>query len=105
MPGPPPQYFDLLTAQTVATDGTWVDVRDYDVMSVEVSSIAGGDSIQVIGSLKKSQPTATEGSQMGSDLTVADIVQVNGPLSWLRAKKVGAASAVDVRVMGYHRAE
>ncbi len=93
----------LLTNQTNATDGTWINFRNVKTFSIHVLTLSATDVVQIRVSCEASIPSnATHAVQLGSDITADRIISsANNRFRWLKVRKsVGGGSATNAHLFG-----
>ena len=93
----------MMTAQTLATDGEWVDFAHLSTWSIDIENLSGSDLIQVRVSNRLTQPDNTfNGRQLGRNITKnAFISSSDHRFRWVKVRKVtGGGSATDAFLFG-----
>jgi hypothetical protein len=78
--------------------GTWMDASEFSWGSVEII-ISDTATVQLMGLDIAAKPTdATDGRQIGSDITATQLYSLEHPPRWIKAKvSAWSAGTVDVR--------
>ena len=78
--------YTLLDGVAATSNGTWVDVGAWNRITVDIKGI-GSATVQVMGSCEPTKPSdATDGRQIGSDITADSLVEITMKLKWLKVK-------------------
>ncbi len=88
----------MLTAQTVATDGEWVDFAHVNTFSIDVENLSGADVVQIRVSNRIDKPgNSFHGRQLGRDITENRVVSSSTHrFRWVKVRKeTGGGSATD----------
>ena len=98
----------LLTSQSAATAGRWVDTFGMHPFSVTVSgSFVGTVKILVSNAPTKPSDSETNHPQLGSDITAPEAVSADLPFRWVKAQvsayTSGSVSAAFLGVTEAHR--
>lgn len=80
--------------QTTTGNGTWLDVRHYKKMSVQIRGITSGTVVTNISN-RASKPANSVHDAQASSITADAMVSVEYPVRWLKVRVTGA-SDVDV---------
>jgi hypothetical protein len=74
----------LLDAAAGTTDGVWIDVRGFTRLSVHIDMGVG--TVQIRGSNAPAKPAnGVHEIQIDADITTDKLLDVNVPLSWIKA--------------------
>ena len=93
----------MMTAQTAATDGEWVDFGHISIWSIHVKDISGGDVAQIRVSNTLIKPDVTDnGVQLGRDIKAErSVSSAEHRFRWVKVKKtIGGASATNAFLFG-----
>lgn len=75
----------MLDAETAVADGHWVDVSDYDELSLDVTMGVG--TLQVRGANQPVVPADTAvGRAIGADITASGMVQIAIRPRWIKVQ-------------------
>ncbi len=88
----------LMTTQTDATDGVWVNFRNIKTFSIHVKGFSGTDAVQIRVSCEATKPVnGNHGVQLGSTMLADKIISsASNRFRWLKIRKsVGGGSATD----------
>ncbi|MGH6693384.1 MAG: hypothetical protein ACREF4_22170, partial [Gammaproteobacteria bacterium] len=76
----------MVDGATTTTTGSWVDWRGYTQGTLDIA-IAGTATVQVFGSNATQIPAdATDGNQIGGNITTGRFTTVTGPYRWMKVK-------------------
>ena len=93
----------VMTNQTDATDGVWINFRNVKTFSIHILTFSGSDAVQVRVSCEPTIPNNnTHGVQLGSTITADRIVSsASNRFRWLKLRKtVGGGSATNAHLFG-----
>ncbi len=88
----------LLTAQTAADNGVWINARNLKIFSIHITGLSAGDTCQVRVSSAATIPSnSAHAVQLGSDITAERIVSSStNRFRWIKVRKsVGGGSSTD----------
>jgi hypothetical protein len=90
----------LLDAESSTSDGAWVDAMDFFTGSVDVIISATG-TVKLMGSDAPTKPAdATDGRQIGSDITTSSQYTMDAPAHWIKAKVTANTGQIDAYFTG-----
>ena len=93
----------LMTAQTTAANGSWVNFRNIKTFSIHIEGLSATDVVQIRVSCQASIPSnATHAVQLGSDITAERIISsANNRFRWLKVRKsAGGGSSTTATLFG-----
>ena len=93
----------MMTGQTVATDGEWVDFAHLSTWSIDIENLSGSDLVQVRVSNRLTKPdNSYHGRQLGRNITKnAFISSADHRFRWGKVRKVtGGGSTSDAFLFG-----
>lgn len=90
------EHIKLIDAVTATTSGQWVDVGEYVAADIEVN-LATSATVQVFGSSAAAKPAnATDGTQIGSNITTDSFTALAALPRWLKIKVTAVSGALSV---------
>lgn len=92
----------LLTDQTNASDGQWVDVSHLFPLSIEISSLSSPDVCQVRISCALTQPLdSAHGKQLGANIKKGRTILLTHIVRFIKVRKsTGGGSATNAYLWG-----
>lgn len=76
----------LLNAVVATSTGSWIDVTAWNRITVDIKGITTA-TCQIFGSCEPTKPTdATDGRQIGSNITADASSEITRKLKWLKVK-------------------
>lgn len=92
-------HYVLHDGATSAEDGTWVDVRAWRRISLQLTITNA--TCQVRGSLAATKPAnTTDGVQIGSDISADCIVSLPDKYAWIKIKITSITGTLTAYAMG-----
>ena len=92
----------MLTDQTDATDGEWVDFIGIREFGIHVKTLSGSDAVEIRVSNEITKPADnTHGLRLGSTIRADRMIISEKPFRWVKVRKiVGGGSATNAFLLG-----
>jgi hypothetical protein len=76
-----------LDAETSTSDGVWMNVQGMSLFTLQTSGVSLGATFQIHASNAETIPSnATDGVQVGEDITTSTMTSFAGPYRWVKVK-------------------